>query len=187
MRKIGSGHVALFAVLLTLVVALAIGSGGAVVDAVALGDFRAVCLVALTIFLVYVYAIVVYRTFLVLFPLQEGSIAAGSRAEFAANIHFLFYLILFNSLIRTHFLPAPLLRVVYVALGARMGSNTYSVGAILDPDGRPCLLKLEGIESRPGSALSFDVVADMDRPDEPALLGRLEVRNAEPEHHGVTA
>jgi acetyltransferase-like isoleucine patch superfamily enzyme len=41
---------------------------------------------------------------------------------------------LFNSLIRTHFLPVPLIRLVYLALGARMGANTYSAGApLLDP------------------------------------------------------
>jgi hypothetical protein len=51
-----------------------------------------------------------------------------------AQVNILFYLILFNSLIRTHFLPVPLLRLVYLALGgARLGHNTYSAGAILDP------------------------------------------------------
>jgi len=66
-------------------------------------------------------------------------------------------------------------------VGCRFGiidGEDVRVGAILDPDGRPCALKLEGIESRPGPAGSFDVVADMDRPDDPALLGRLDVRNA---------
>ncbi|HEX7080582.1 MAG TPA: hypothetical protein VF329_06175 [Gammaproteobacteria bacterium] len=37
-------------------------------------------------------------------------------------------------------------------------------------------LKLEGIESRPGTLGEFDVVADGDRPLEPALLARLRVR-----------
>lgn len=68
-------------------------------------------------------------------------------------------------------------------VGCRFGiidGDDVRVGPILHPDGRPCSLKLEGIESRPGPAVSFDVVADMDRPDEPALLGRLDVRNAGP-------
>jgi acetyltransferase-like isoleucine patch superfamily enzyme len=36
-------------------------------------------------------------------------------------------------LIRTHFIPVPLLRLVYLALGAKLGANTYSAGALLDP------------------------------------------------------
>jgi hypothetical protein len=66
-------------------------------------------------------------------------------------------------------------------LGCRFGiidGDDVRVGPIVDPDGRLCSLKLEGIETRPGPAVSFDVVADMDRPDELALLGRLDVRNA---------
>lgn len=47
---------------------------------------------------------------------------------------------------------------------------------IVDRDGRPTALKLEGIEARPGSASLFDVVADMDRGDEPAQIAELVVR-----------
>lgn len=56
---------------------------------------------------------------------------------------------------------------------------------VLDGEGRLAAVKLEGIEHRPiehrpiehraGRALVFDVVADMDRPAEPACLGRLDV------------
>ena len=48
-------------------------------------------------------------------------------------MNILFYLLLFNSLIRTHFLPVPVMRLVYLALGARLGRNTYSAGTLLDP------------------------------------------------------
>lgn len=65
--------------------------------------------------------------------LMEGAAAPGSRAQCAANLNILFYLMLFNSLIRTQFLPLPLLRLVYLALGARPGCNTYSAGTLLDP------------------------------------------------------
>jgi hypothetical protein len=44
---------------------------------------------------------------------------------------------------------------------------------VLDEQGQPCLLKLEGIEQRPGTELVFDVVADMDRPSEAARIARL--------------
>ena len=63
-------------------------------------------------------------------------------------------------------------------LGCRFGiidPSGVRVCPVVDPDGRPTRLKLEGIESRPESETCFDVVADMDRPDEPALWGRLEI------------
>jgi hypothetical protein len=47
---------------------------------------------------------------------------------------------------------------------------------VLDPRGRPVLLKLEGIE--PAGGDEFDVVADGDDATIPALLGRLLVRGA---------
>jgi hypothetical protein len=40
---------------------------------------------------------------------------------------------------------------------------------IVDEHGAPCTLKLEGIEARPEADRSFDVVADMDCHDRPAL------------------
>jgi hypothetical protein len=46
---------------------------------------------------------------------------------------------------------------------------------IINENGMPTTLKLEGIESRPGTDLAFDVVADMDRPLEPACAGRLRI------------
>ena len=98
-----------------------------------LGDFRGIILVATGIILLYIYAIASYRIFLLVNPLREGEVTEGSRQEFTAHVNILFYLVLFNTLIRTHFLPIPLVRLVYLALGARLGRNSYSAGAILDP------------------------------------------------------
>lgn len=47
---------------------------------------------------------------------------------------------------------------------------------ILDADGHACRSKLEGIEPVPGAPDEFEVVADMDRPDEPATLYRLRLQ-----------
>jgi hypothetical protein len=47
------------------------------------------------------------------------------------------------------------------------------VTEVIESDGRVTRLKLEGIEPRPGANGRFDVVADMDRPDQPALLVEL--------------
>jgi hypothetical protein len=62
-------------------------------------------------------------------------------------------------------------------LGVRFGicdhDGTVHVADVIGPDGRPTLVKLEGIEADPVDPRRFDVVADMDRPDEPALIGEL--------------
>jgi hypothetical protein len=63
-------------------------------------------------------------------------------------------------------------------LGCRFGwldDTGAQVADVIEPDGRATLLKLEGIEPRPGSSTVFDVVADMDRPDQPAWLAELRV------------
>jgi hypothetical protein len=61
-------------------------------------------------------------------------------------------------------------------LGCRFGwldDTGAQVTEVIESDGRATPLKLEGIEPRPGSARVFDVVADMDRPDHPALMAGL--------------
>ena len=133
MREIKPGQIAFFLLLLALILLLGIGSTSFFLGALPLGDFRGVTLVMAGAVLIYLYAFAVYRIFLFFMPLTVGVVAGGSRAEFVVNVYFLFYLLLFNSLIRTHFIPVPLLRLVYLALGARLGSNTFSAGVILDP------------------------------------------------------
>ncbi|MRW86812.1 acyltransferase [Pseudoduganella sp. FT26W] len=133
MRAIKFCQVAVFLWLLMLILLLAIGTTALVVDRLPLGDFRGVTLVLAAVVLIYVYAFLVYRLFLLALPLREGQVAEHSRHELAANVNILFYLLLFNSLIRTHFIPVPIQRLIYLALGARLGANTYSAGALLDP------------------------------------------------------
>lgn len=133
MREIQPREILFFLCLLALILALGIASTAWLLGALPLGDFRGVALVSAAVLFSYLYAFAVYRLFLRLLPLRDGAAAPGSRAEFAANVNILFYLLLFNTLIRTHFLPLPLLRLVYLALGARLGRNTYSAGALLDP------------------------------------------------------
>ena len=48
----------------------------------------------------------------------------GSREEFGYPIHLLFFLILFQPLTRSLLVPVPLMRSIYIALGARMGFNS---------------------------------------------------------------
>ena len=64
-------------------------------------------------------------------------------------------------------------------LGVRFGiidrDRTVEVAEVTGPDGRASLIKLEGIEARLTDSRRFDVVADLDRPDLPALIGELVV------------
>ena len=66
-------------------------------------------------------------------------------------------------------------------LGCRFGwldadDRAVVMTTIVDSDGQPTRLKLEGIETRIAGGSVFDVVADMDRGDEPARLAELVVR-----------
>jgi hypothetical protein len=133
MRAIKPGQVAVFLCLLMAVLLLALGTTALAFGSLPLGDFRGVTLALAALLLVYLYAFLVYRLFLLALPLREGVVAEHSRHELAANVNILFYLLLFNSLIRTHFIPVPIQRLIYLALGARLGANTYSAGALLDP------------------------------------------------------
>lgn len=133
MRKITVPQIVLFSILLGLILILGVATSYALLGYLPLGDFRGVVITAGAAFFIYLWAFVIYRAFLRLMPLAEGEFKEGSSEEFAAQVNILFYLLLFNSLIRTHFLPVPLLRLVYLALGARLGENTYSAGALLDP------------------------------------------------------
>ncbi|MRW94516.1 acyltransferase [Duganella sp. FT80W] len=133
MRAIKPGQVAVFLSLLALILLLAVGSTALLLGSIPLGDFRGVLLLIAAVLLVYLYAFLVYRCFLKLLPLREGEVAQNTRHELVANVNILFYLLLFNSLIRTHFIPVPLQRLIYLALGAKLGANTYAAGALLDP------------------------------------------------------
>ncbi len=133
MRKITLGPVVVFCCLLLFAAVFGLVTTGLLLDVFPLGDFRGVAGVAAGILLVYLYSLALYRVFLYFAPLKEGTIAAGSREEFNYHVYLLFYLVLFQPITRSLFLPVPLMRLVYLALGARLGDNTYSAGTILDP------------------------------------------------------
>lgn len=133
MRKITVAQITLFFLLFSNILVLGIVTAYALLGELPLGDFRGITLVAGAVLFIYLYAFAVYRLFLHFLPLLEGELLEGSRGELTAQVNILFYLMLFNSLIRTHFLPVPLMRLVYIALGARLGKNTYSAGVLLDP------------------------------------------------------
>lgn len=134
MRKIGPAAIITFFVLLAVVLVMALGTAVYGVGNIPhLDDYRGVAVSVTAVLLTYIYGILVHRIFLMVMPLHEGDIEAGSSQEFVYHVYVLFYLILFNSLIRGGIIPIPLLRVIYLSLGARLGSNTYSSGIIYDP------------------------------------------------------
>ncbi len=133
MRKITIGQIGFFMSLLALIILLAVSSTNLLASRTWLGDFYGVIYIIVLMTLIYGWAFVVYRLFLCAMPLQEGYIEPGSRGEFVAQVNILFYLMLFNTLIRTEILPVPLKTLVYTFLGTKIGSNSFSPGTILDP------------------------------------------------------
>ena len=133
MRKITFGPAAVFACLLSVAVAAGLAVTSVLLRALPASDYRGIAGVAMAIALIYAAAIVIYRVFLAFAPLREGVIAKGSRAEFHYHVYLLFYLLLFQPLTRSLFVPVPLMRLLYLALGARLGEDAYSAGVILDP------------------------------------------------------
>ncbi len=133
MRKIKPGQILVFLSLLTLSSVLALVTTHVLLGKLPLGDFRGITLVAAAIGFLYVYAIGVYRLYMAWFPLLPGVVEQDSSQEFRYHVYILFYLLLFYPIIRSGIPPAPLMRMFYLALGAKLGDNTYSQGIIHDP------------------------------------------------------
>jgi len=133
MRKITLGPIAVFIAAMALTLALTLAVTLGLVGRLPLGDWRGVALAFVGLLLFVVLAIAVHRLLLRLAPLRPGKLEPGSRQEFVFNVYVLFYLVVFNSVMRSGLLPVPLLRLFYQALGARLGANSYSSGIIFDP------------------------------------------------------
>lgn len=135
MRKITLLQILTFNLLLLLCVALTSGAHVFIVAPWmdALGDYRAIANVFVFALLFFWIAIAAHRVFLSLFPLHAGEIPEGSGQEFVYHVYILFYLLVFYPVLRSGIPPAPVMRLIYQALGARLGGNTYSQGLIHDP------------------------------------------------------
>lgn len=126
MRKIGFRESLTFGILITLIAAAAFALSAWLF-------MSAGAIFAGGMALVYVFALVIYRLIFSIVTFPIGNIDANSREEYLWNLHQLFFLVLFFSITRSNILPIPLTRPVYRALGARLGTNTYAGGALLDP------------------------------------------------------
>lgn len=98
-----------------------------------MGDFRGVLLSVLGVLLFYALTIATFRVFVRLLPLPVGDIEPDSREEFIYHVYLLFFLLFFYPVMCSGFVPVPIMRVFYQALGARFGDNSYGAGIILDP------------------------------------------------------
>src|SRR6266702_7619271 len=85
-RKIRLSQILVFMVLLACAGTAAVLTAVVFDRLVALGDFRGVVLVAVGIFALYLYAILIFRLFLRAFPLRAGEIAEGSQQEFVYHV-----------------------------------------------------------------------------------------------------
>lgn len=133
MRRINSLQIATFALLLTLAVSIGISAAVLLATLIPLGGYHEIAVAFLSVLLIYAFALFFFRAFLLLFPLRTGEIPEGSQQEFVYHVYLLFYLILFYPVLRSGFVPVPIMRLVYLGLGGKLGDNTYSSGIILDP------------------------------------------------------
>ena len=132
MRQISVWQIAAFALLLTLIIAMGIASALNLASMMPLGNYHEIAVVFSALLLTHLFALLVFRLFLAAFPLRAGEIPENSQQEFVYHVYLLFYLILFYPILRSGFVPVPVMRLVYLGLGAKLGNNTYSSGIILD-------------------------------------------------------
>lgn len=100
---------------------------------ISIGEYHAIESLGVTILSFYLYSILTFRVLLGLFPIREGEIKKESKQEFIFHVYLLFNLIVFYPLTRCGGMPIPLFRIFYLALGAKLGKNTYCTGIIFDP------------------------------------------------------
>lgn len=134
MRPLRRSAIAAFVILATSVLGLALASAWWLAGAPFLpAELRGVGACAAALLCSCLYALAGHRLLLWAAPLREGPLGAGGAQEWRYQLYSLQYLFLFNSLIRCRVIPIPLMRLVYLALGARLGANSYSAGIIFDP------------------------------------------------------
>ena len=94
-----------------------------------LGEFVLLLLTALVFLSVLTLE---YRLHLRAFPVKAGVLAKDGADALHYFIYLLFWLMFYIPLLRMSFIPAPLSRLVMLALGARVGAGTYSSGMVFD-------------------------------------------------------
>jgi acetyltransferase-like isoleucine patch superfamily enzyme len=130
--KIKSYQIILFILLQGVAVGLTVLTVKLLSGCIPTSDFRGLILFIAGMFFFYMYNIMILRTVHRFLPVPTGDIIDASKGEFAYHLNLLFYLVILLPLLRMP-LPIPLLRTIYIALGAQLGKNAYCSGLILDP------------------------------------------------------
>lgn len=134
MRKISNVQMAVFLSLFALILLFGVSTAFLLFGSIPLGEFKGILLTIAMVFTTYCFAVMFYRLiFLKFMPLRTGEIKEESHDEFVYHIYLMFLLILFYPIMRSGFFPVPFMRLFYLALGAKLGENTYSAGIIYDP------------------------------------------------------
>lgn len=109
-----------------------------------LKEYRPVVVTILSFFTFFISTIFYFRIYLKLFKIQIGYQPIGSQSEMHVNVITLIFITLINPILKSHLIPTPITGVLYRALGAKVGPNTYMAGPILDPHlttlGKNCII-----------------------------------------------
>lgn len=135
MRKIKNFQILIFSCLIIFSAAAAVYSSGTIAALVFDGNYgyKPLFIFILSILIFYIFTIAIFRAFLRLFPLKKGDIERDSKDETVYHVYILFFIMCFYPLMRSGFLPFPLLKLLYLCLGAKMGDNSFTGGIIHDP------------------------------------------------------
>lgn len=133
MRKISPFQIICFVALFSLILVMGIKSSLTIFSYLELNEYGGIVNILGSIFFSYFYAFSVFGVFMKITPLKSGEINKDSSQEFIYHVYLLFFLIIFYPVMRSGAMPVPLMRIVYLLLGAKLGDNTYSSGIILDP------------------------------------------------------
>lgn len=131
---IGGGVLAAFALLVAAAGAAGVAAGWTAHERLPLGGFRPLAALAAGGVGFLIACVALYRAAMLLDPHLPGPFAPDGRRTFARHLSLLFHLMLFNSLTRTLILPVPLVTLLYRALGARIGRDSYVAGMLFDPE-----------------------------------------------------
>lgn len=132
MQPIPLRHILVFTGIAAFIVAIMFGLTYAVSCLVALNSYKAIIVAGAFVVAFILVPIVVYRLIFSLFPLTTGVVEKGTAQELRKDIYLLFCLIFFNAHTRSRSIPVPLMKLIALMLGARIGSGSYFSGVIYD-------------------------------------------------------
>ncbi len=132
MRKVSFLPILIFQLLLVIPVAASGYFAFACSDLAGRFLFGEFVLLLATALLFLVFLTVEYRLYLRIYPVKTGLLPRNGPEELQYFVYLLFWLMFYIPLLRMSFIPAPLSRLVMIALGGRVGEGTYSSGIVFD-------------------------------------------------------